>query len=135
MLLLDSWFLESIESSELKGLTAMFGMGTGRSSVNKLAPLLLTIENALIFRYARRGCQIAGTVSRSRPSELGANILCLLTTASVALPHLQLDELRTRLRSYTGALALADHRSLTKSIPVLHLGPRTDRGILAECIA
>jgi IS1 family transposase/transposase-like protein len=40
--------------------------------------------------------------------------------------HLQLDELRTRLRSYTQVLWLwLAIDPLTKSIPVLHLGPRT----------
>jgi IS1 family transposase len=42
------------------------------------------------------------------------------------LPHLQLDELRTRLRSYTQVLWLwLAIAPLTKTIPVLHLGPRT----------
>lgn len=68
----------------LKGLTAIYGMGTGRTSVNKLAPLLLTTKNTIIFRYARRSCQIAGIVSRSHPSKFGAKILCLFTTESVA---------------------------------------------------
>src|SRR5207249_12252935 len=42
------------------------------------------------------------------------------------LPHLQLDELRTRLRSYTHVqwLWLAID-PCTKLLPVLHLGPRT----------
>jgi IS1 family transposase len=42
------------------------------------------------------------------------------------LPHLQLDELRTRLRNHTQVLWLwlaIDAR--TKILPVLHLGPRT----------
>ena len=42
------------------------------------------------------------------------------------LPYLQLDELRTRLRSHTHVLWLRlaiDPR--TKILPVLHLGPRT----------
>ena len=43
---------------------------------------------------------------------------------TLQFPHLQLDELRTRLRSYTQVLWLAID-PLTKSIPVLHLGPRT----------
>jgi IS1 family transposase/transposase-like protein len=42
------------------------------------------------------------------------------------LPHLQLDELRTRLRSATEILWLwLAIDPLTKIIPVLHLGPRT----------
>jgi transposase-like protein len=42
------------------------------------------------------------------------------------LPHLQLDELRTRLRSSTQVLWLwLAIDPLTKTIPVLHLGPRT----------
>jgi hypothetical protein len=42
------------------------------------------------------------------------------------LPHLQLDELRTRLRSYKQVLWLwLAIDPLTKVIPVLHLGPRT----------
>ena len=40
------------------------------------------------------------------------------------LPHLQLDELRTRLRSYQQVLWLAID-PCTKLLPVLHLGPRT----------
>jgi transposase-like protein len=39
-------------------------------------------------------------------------------------PHLQLDELRTRLRSSHHVLWLAID-PLTKLVPVLHLGPRT----------
>ncbi len=42
------------------------------------------------------------------------------------LPHLQLDELRTRLRSHTQVLWLwLAIDPLTKILPVLHLGPRT----------
>ncbi len=42
------------------------------------------------------------------------------------LPHLQLDELRTRLRSYQHVLWLwLAIDPLTKLVPVLHLGPRT----------
>jgi hypothetical protein len=49
-----------------------------------------------------------------------------LASRTLPLPHLQLDELRSRLRSATQVrLSLAGHRSLTKVIPVLHLGPRT----------
>src|SRR5258706_7727891 len=45
---------------------------------------------------------------------------------NLQFPHLQLDELRTRLRSYTQVLWLwLAIDPLTKSIPVLHLGPRT----------
>jgi transposase-like protein len=41
------------------------------------------------------------------------------------LPHLQLDELRTRLRPSTQALWLwLAIDPLTKILPVLHLGPR-----------
>jgi hypothetical protein len=40
------------------------------------------------------------------------------------LPHLQLDELRTRLRSCKQVLWLAID-PCTKLMPVLHLGPRT----------
>jgi IS1 family transposase len=44
------------------------------------------------------------------------------------LPHLQLDELRTRLRSATQILWLwLDIDPLTKLIPVLQLGPRTQQ--------
>ncbi len=42
------------------------------------------------------------------------------------LPHLQLDELRTRLRSHTQVLWLwLAIDPCTKILPVLHLGPRT----------
>jgi transposase-like protein len=45
---------------------------------------------------------------------------------NLQLPHLQLDELRTRLRSATQVLWLwLAIDPLTKIIPVLHLGPRT----------
>jgi IS1 family transposase len=45
---------------------------------------------------------------------------------TLQLPHLQLDELRTRLRSCTQVLWLwLAIDPLTKIIPVLHLGPRT----------
>ncbi len=45
---------------------------------------------------------------------------------NLQLPHLQLDELRTRLRSCTQVLWLwLATDPLTKTIPVLHLGPRT----------
>jgi len=46
--------------------------------------------------------------------------------SNLQLPHLQLDELRTRLRSSTQVLWLwLAIDPLTKIIPVLHLGPRT----------
>jgi IS1 family transposase/transposase-like protein len=51
---------------------------------------------------------------------------------SLRIPHLQLDELRTRLRSATSVLWLwlaIDPR--TKVLPVLHLGPRTQH--MAHC--
>jgi transposase-like protein len=45
---------------------------------------------------------------------------------NLQLPHLQLDELRTRLRSYQQVLWLwLAIDPLTKILPVLHLGPRT----------
>jgi len=45
---------------------------------------------------------------------------------NLQLPHLQLDELRTRLRSYKQVLWLwLAIDPCTKVIPVLHLGPRT----------
>jgi transposase-like protein len=45
---------------------------------------------------------------------------------NLQIPHLQLDELRTRLRSATQVLWLwLAIDPLTKIIPVLHLGPRT----------
>ncbi len=45
---------------------------------------------------------------------------------TLQIPHLQLDELRTRLRSATQVLWLwLAIDPLTKIIPVLHLGPRT----------
>jgi IS1 family transposase len=45
---------------------------------------------------------------------------------ALQLPHLQLDELRTRLRSYKQMLWLwLAIDPLTKILPVLHLGPRT----------
>src|SRR5207249_12124229 len=47
-----------------------------------------------------------------------------LASRNLQFPHLQVDELRTRLRGSTQVLWLAID-PLTKSIPVLHLGPRT----------
>ncbi len=45
---------------------------------------------------------------------------------TLQLPHLQLDELRTRLRSYKQVLWLwLAIDPCTKILPVLHLGPRT----------
>jgi hypothetical protein len=47
---------------------------------------------------------------------------------NLQLPHLQLDELRTRLRSYNQILWLwLAIDPCTKLIPVLHLGPRTQK--------
>jgi IS1 family transposase len=47
---------------------------------------------------------------------------------NLRLPHVQLDELRTRLRSYKQVLWLwLTIDPLTKIIPVLHLGPRTQK--------
>jgi transposase-like protein len=44
------------------------------------------------------------------------------------LPHLQVDELRTRLRSYQQVLWLwLAIDPCTKILPVLHLGPRTQK--------
>jgi len=45
---------------------------------------------------------------------------------NLQLPHLQLDELRTRLRNYKQVLWLwLAIDPCTKILPVLHLGPRT----------
>src|SRR5215470_19949272 len=47
---------------------------------------------------------------------------------NLRLPHLQLDELRTRLRCSTQGLWLwLAIDPLTKILPVLHLGPRTQQ--------
>ena len=47
---------------------------------------------------------------------------------NLQVPHLQLDELRTRLRSYKQVLWLwLAIDPCTKLIPVLHLGPRTQK--------
>jgi len=58
------------------------------------------------------------------------------------LPHLQLDELRTRLRSYKNVVWLwLAIDPLTKLLPVLHLGPRTQHTahlvihLLRQCLA
>ena len=60
----------------------------------------------------------------------------------LALPHLQLDELRTRLRNRTHVLWLwVVLDPLTKLLPVLHLGPRTQHAAhrvvheLSQCLA
>jgi hypothetical protein len=62
----------------------------------------------------------------SRAQPLHAQALHERSFCHLRLPHLQLDELRTRLRSYRQVLWLwlAIDPS-TKIIPVLHLGPRT----------
>ncbi len=55
-----------------------------------------------------------------------AQILHERSFCHLHLPHLQLDELRTRLRSHTQVLWLwLAIDPLSKSIPVLHVGPRT----------
>jgi hypothetical protein len=55
-----------------------------------------------------------------------ANLARALASRNLQLPHLQLDELRTRLRSYKQVLWLwLAIDPCTKILPVLHLGPRT----------
>ncbi len=55
-----------------------------------------------------------------------AQILHERSFRNLWLPHLQLDELRTRLRSFTQVLWLwLAIDPCTKLLPVLHLGPRT----------
>src|SRR6266496_990225 len=55
-----------------------------------------------------------------------AQILHERSFRNLWLPHLQLDELRTRLRSYQPVLWLwLAIDPCTKILPVLHLGPRT----------
>jgi hypothetical protein len=55
-----------------------------------------------------------------------ANLARALASRNLQLPHLRLDELRTRLRSYTQVLWLwLAIDPCTKILPVLHLGPRT----------
>jgi IS1 family transposase len=55
-----------------------------------------------------------------------ADLARTLASRHLHLPHLQLDELRTRLRSYTQVLCLwLAIDPLSKIIPVLHLGSRT----------
>jgi hypothetical protein len=64
---------------------------------------------------------------QSRAGEY-AEILHERCFRNLQIPHLQLDELRTRLRSATQVLWLwLAMDPLTKSIPVLHLGPRTQK--------
>ncbi len=59
---------------------------------------------------------------------LYAEILHERCFRNLQIPHLQLDELRTRLRSATQVLWLwLAIDPLTKIIPVLHLGPRTQK--------
>jgi IS1 family transposase/transposase-like protein len=65
------------------------------------------------------------TTWQSRAGEY-AEILHERCFRNLQIPHLQLDELRTRLRSATQVLWLwLAIDPLTKIIPVLHLGPRT----------
>jgi transposase-like protein len=74
-----------------------------------------------IFGY--RQATITTWLSRagSHAQALHEHYFCTLQ-----LPHLQLDELRTRLRSSTHVLWLwLAIDPLTKILPVLHLGPRT----------
>jgi hypothetical protein len=68
------------------------------------------------------GKPLSPTGCRAQP--VHAQALHKHSFCTLQFPHLQLDELRTRLRSYTQVLWLAID-PLTKSIPVLHLGPRT----------
>lgn len=57
-----------------------------------------------------------------------ANLLHERSFSKLTLPHLQLDEIRTRLRRHTQVLWLwVAIDPLTKCIPVLQLGPRTQR--------
>jgi hypothetical protein len=73
------------------------------------------IRHATITRWLLR----AGTHAQT----LLERSFCKLT-----IPHLQLDELRTRLHSHTQVLWLwVAIDPLTKCIPVLRLGPRTHR--------
>src|SRR5215472_814956 len=57
---------------------------------------------------------------------MSTRTLCTSGSSCISPPHLQLDELRTRLRNHTHVLWvwLAIDPS-TKILPVLHLGPRT----------
>ena len=65
------------------------------------------------------------TTCLSRAGE-HAQILHERSFRALWLPHLQLDELRTRLRSYQHVLWLwLAIDPLTKIVPVLQLGPRT----------
>ncbi len=71
--------------------------------------------------------QITITTWQSRAGEY-AEILHERCFYNLQIPHLQLDELRTRLRSATQVLWLwLAIDPLTKIIPVLHLGPRTQK--------
>jgi len=55
-----------------------------------------------------------------------SDLVRALASRNLQLPHLQLDELRARLRCYKQVLWLwLAIDPLTKVIPVLHLGPRT----------
>jgi IS1 family transposase len=62
----------------------------------------------------------------SRAARARSDLARALASRNLQLPHLQLDELRTRLRCYKQVLWLwLAIDPLTKIIPVLHLGPRT----------
>jgi hypothetical protein len=75
-----------------------------------------------IFGYR----QATITTWLSRAARARSDLARALASRNLQLPHLQLDELRTRLRCYKQVLWLwLAIDPLTKIIPVLHLGPRT----------
>ncbi len=74
-----------------------------------------------VFGY----CQVTITTWLSRAGE-HAETLHERYFRNLQIPYLQLDELRTRLRSATQVLWLwLAIDPLTKILPLLHLGPRT----------
>jgi len=88
------------------------------------AAAALVLRNITRSRF-RNGCEV---LQRRRGSRAGehAHTLHERFFCHLHLPHLQLDELRTRLRCANEVLWLwLAIDPCTKIVPVLHLGPRT----------
>ena len=96
----------------------------------RVALVLSALAEGLDLSAAERVFGIRHCTIMSWLLRAGAHAQCLHERSfhMLTLPHLQLDELRTRLRSHTQILWLwVAIDPLTKCIPVVLLGPRTHR--------
>jgi transposase-like protein len=96
----------------------------------RVALVLSALAEGLDLSAAERVFGIRHCTIMSWLLRAGAHAQCLHERSfrKLTLPHLQLDELRTRLRSHTQVLWLwVAIDPLTKCIPVSLLGPRTHR--------